>query len=196
MKLNLFSGTILLPAMLVLLIVSCKKEVSKGSAEEQSSSNTEQVMVADGDQSKAAGRAVAHHAESELLKSVRNATSRFHSTTQAIKAGYLPSDECVSVPGLGGMGYHWMNPLLVDGVFDPRQPEAVLYAKGPGGNWKLIAVEYIVENTGQDAPTFGSQAFEVNGTPFPKPHWSLHAWVHEYNPSGIFAPFNPNISCP
>jgi hypothetical protein len=196
MKMNSFPGTIVLPAMLVLLFTSCTKEVGKGTAEEQSLSNTEQVLVADGDQSKAAGRAVAHHAESELLKSVRTATSRFHSTTQAIKAGYEPSDECVYVPGLGGMGYHWVNPLLVDGVFDPLEPEAVLYAPGPGGKLKLIAVEYIVVKGGQAAPTFGSQAFDDGGTPLPMPHWSLHAWIHENNPSGMFAPFNPNVSCP
>ena len=66
MKVNPFSGKVLLPAMLALLFVSCKKEVSKGSAEAQSLSNTEQVLVADGEQSRAAGRAVAQHAESEL----------------------------------------------------------------------------------------------------------------------------------
>jgi hypothetical protein len=178
-----------------LLFVSCKNEVGKGAAEERSLSNSEQVLVADGDQAAAAGRAVAHHPESELLKSVRNATSRFHSTTQAIKAGYEPSHECVSVPGLGGMGYHWVNPTLVDPVFDPLKPEAVLYAPGPGGKLKLIAVEYIVVNAEQAAPTFGGQAFDVGGTPLPIPHWSLHAWIHENNPSGMFAPFNPNVSC-
>jgi hypothetical protein len=141
-------------------------------------------------------------AQDELLKSVRQATSRFNSTTQAIKAGYVPDyDHCVAVPGLGGMGYHWVNPGLVDSVFDPRQPEMMLYASGPGGNLRLVAVEYLVlvgegQDLEADRPYFGSHPFDIGGTPFPAPHWSLHVWLYENNPSGIFTPFNPNVSCP
>lgn len=164
MKLNLSLGTFVLPALLLLLSTSCKKE----------------------DRNKTA----------VLLKSVQFATSRFHSTTEAIKAGYVPDKHCVSVPGRGGMGYHWVNPSLVDEVFDPLQPEAVLYATGPDGNLRLVAVEYLVLNVGQPAPMFGNQPFDVGGAPIPAPHWTLHVWLYENNPSGMFAPFNPNISCP
>ena len=100
------------------------------------------------------------------------------------------------ISGLGGMGFHWVNPALVDPVFDPLQPEAVLYAPGPGGQLRLIGLEYIVINTGQPAPQFGTQPFDVGGTPIQAPHWSLHLWLYEPNPSGLFAPFNPNVSCP
>jgi hypothetical protein len=133
--------------------------------------------------------------QNELLLPVMRATAKFHSTAQAIKAGYEPDDHCVSVPGLGGMGFHWANPSLVDPVFDPLKPEVMLYATGPGGNLKLVAVEYIVINVGQPAPMFGDQPFDVGGSPVPVPHWSLHVWLYENNPSGIFVPFNPNISC-
>ena len=133
--------------------------------------------------------------ETELLKSLRKATSKFHSTTQAIKAGYEPDEHCVSAPGLGGMGYHWINPSFVDPVFDPLKPEAILYAKGPGGNLRIIGLEYVVINVGQPIPRFGNQPFDVGGTPVPAPHWSLHVWLYEDNPSGMFMPFNPNISC-
>jgi hypothetical protein len=147
-----------------------------------------------------------------LLKSVRQATSRFNSTTQAIKAGYVRDDHCVAHPILGGMGYHWVNPSLVDGEFDPLQPEVLLYASGKGGNLRLAAVEYIVLTppeiwelspeeieeylAGPNRPQFGTHPFDIRGTPVPLPHWSLHVWVHETNPSGIFTPFNPNVSCP
>src|SRR5688572_29751159 len=178
MKMNPFSGT-LLPGLL-LLLASCQKEGRPEIIEE-----TPTVTAAK-----------PHSAESDLVKSVRQATSRFHSTTQAIKAGYLADHQCVSVPGLGGMGFHWVNPTLVDGVFDPQKPEAVLYAPGPGGNLRLVAVEYIVLNLGQPAPTFGNQPFDVGGTPVPAPHWSLHVWLYEDNPNGMFTPFNPNVSCP
>ncbi len=179
MKRNLFSG--MLVAALLLLSTSCKKEVRNETSEEDLSPAISLKEPP---------------AQTNLLKSVRNATSKFHSTTQAINAGYQPDDHCVSVPGLGGMGYHWVNPSLVDPVFDPLKPEVVLYAPGPGGSLQLVAVEYIVINAGQPRPSFSGQLFDVGGTPVPAPHWSLHVWVHETNPSGIFMPFNPNISCP
>jgi hypothetical protein len=94
------------------------------------------------------------------------------------------------------MGYHWVNPSLVDPVFDPLKPEAALYATGPGGKLRLVAVEYIVINVGLPRPSFGDQLFDIGGAPVPVPHWTLHAWLFEENPSGIFRPFNPNVSCP
>ncbi len=185
MKMNLFIRTFLLPALLLVLATSCKKEIRNENAEE----NLESELATQANVSAAAG------AQSQLLLSVRRATARFHSTAQAIAAGYEPDEHCVSAPGLGGMGFHWVNPSLVDPVFDPLKPEAILYAPGPGGNLRLIAVEYIVINVGQPRPMFGDHPFDVGGTPVPVPHWSLHVWVHENNPSGIFAPFNPNVSC-
>lgn len=184
MKKKLLCGTLLMPALLMLLSTSCKKE-----------SRTEMVEDIFSSASKNASGSN-EVSESDLFKPVRQATSKFHSTTQAIMAGYEADDHCVSVPGLGGMGYHWVNPSLVDPVFDPLKPEAVLYATGPGGTLRLIALEYIVVNVGQPVPMFGDQPFDVGGTPLPIPHWSLHVWLYEYNPSGLFAPFNPNVSCP
>jgi hypothetical protein len=144
----------------------------------------------------AQGAQAAHGAHGDLLKSVRTATARFNSTTQAIRAGYVPDDHCVAVPGLGGMGYHWANFDLVDPVFDPLQPEVMLYETGPGGNLRLIAVEYIVIDVGQPHPHFGDHPFDVGGTPVPEPHYSLHVWLHKDNPAGLFTPFNPNVTCP
>lgn len=194
MKMNLSFGTFLFPAVL-LLLTSCQKDALNETAEESLLSTSANVSAV-AKKSQVSGEAAANMLESELLKSVRQATSRFHSTTQAMKAGYEPDDHCVSVPGLGGMGYHWVNPGLVDPVFDPLQPEIALYASGPGGKLRLVALEYIVINVGQPAPMFGDQPFDVGGTPVPVDHWSLHVWLYENNPSGIFMPFNPNITCP
>lgn len=191
---NLSFGTFLFPAVL-LLLTSCQKDALNETAEESLLSTSANVSAV-AKKSQVSGEAAANMLESELLKSVRQATSRFHSTTQAMKAGYEPDDHCVSVPGLGGMGYHWVNPGLVDPVFDPLQPEIALYASGPGGKLRLVALEYIVINVGQPAPMFGDQPFDVGGTPVPVDHWSLHVWLYENNPSGIFMPFNPNITCP
>lgn len=133
---------------------------------------------------------------SGLAKEVRQATARFHSTTQATRAGYAVASPCVAVPGLGGMGFHWVNQSLVDPVFDPLKPEAVLYEPAPNGQLKFVAVEYIVINVGQPAPTFDGQPFNVGGTPVPVPHWSLHVWINRENPRGLFTSFNPDVSCP
>lgn len=195
MKRNPFFGTFLLAAVLLLLSASCRKEVRNETTEENSSISAN-AKVSHADLSTAPGSAAAKKLETELLKAVRNATAKYHSTTAAINAGYQPDNHCVSVPGLGGMGYHWVNPSLVDPVFDPLKPEVVLYATGPGGNLRLVALEYIVINVGQPAPMFGNQPFDVGGTPIPVPHWSLHVWLYENNPAGMFTPFNPNISCP
>lgn len=181
MKKELLLRSFLIPALLVLLFTSCKKDSTHENLDEISSSAARNPSAA---------------AENDLLKAVRQATNKYHSTQQAIMAGYEPDDHCVSVPGLGGMGYHWVNFSLVDPVFDPLKPEAVLYATGPGGNLRIVALEYIVINTGQPAPTFDGQAFDVNGAPLPIPHWTLHVWLYENNPSGMFTPFNPNVSCP
>jgi hypothetical protein len=130
-----------------------------------------------------------------LLQDVKSATARFHATVQASRAGYAEASPCVAAPGLGGMGFHWVNEPLVDPVFEPLKPEAVLYEPAGNGKLKLVAVEYIVINVGQPAPTFAGQAFDVGGTPVPVPHWSLHVWLHKENPAGIFTPFNPAVVC-
>jgi hypothetical protein len=132
---------------------------------------------------------------SGLAKTVRQVTARFNSTTQAIQAGYVADPVCVAVPGLGGMGFHWVNGGLVDPVFDALKPEVVLYEQTKNGQYRLVAVEYIVIDVGQPAPTFDGQPFDVGGTPVPVPHWSLHVWAHKENPAGLFVPFNPSVVC-
>lgn len=132
---------------------------------------------------------------SDLLKQVRQATARFHSVEQAIAAGYVPTDHCVSDPVLGGMGMHWINPNLRDALFEPERPEVLLYEPRRNGQPKLVAVEYVVLDRGQARPEFDGHRFDTRGTPLPLPHWSLHVWLYRENPEGIFTPFNPTVSC-
>ena len=127
-----------------------------------------------------------------LVTAVHAASARYHSKTQATKGGYELASPCVAAPGLGGMGFHWLNFGKVDGVFNPLEPEAVLYS--PDG--KLVAVEYIVVDVGQGRPSFGDHPFDIGGAPLPVDHWTQHVWLHLPNPSGIFAPFNPAVVCP
>jgi hypothetical protein len=133
--------------------------------------------------------------QSNLLDAVRRISARFHSQRQATKHGYVSTVHCVSSPA-GGMGVHWLSESLVDPVFDPLHPETLLFAPGPNGKPSLVGVEYIVIDVGQPAPMFGGQAFDFGGAPPPVPHWSLHVWLWKDNPNGLFAAFNPDVSCP
>ncbi len=194
---QIFSARQLLFALFVLLLViGCEKQIETEKPSDTQSVNTVQNNVTGDDGALVFRIDASQHANADLLKSLRAATSRFNSTTQAIDAGYEPDDHCVAVPGLGGMGYHWVNGSLIDPVFDLQKPEVVLYETGPGGNLRLVAVEYIVINTGQARPMFGDYPFDIGGTPVQVPHWSLHVWVHKENPNGVFVKFNPTVSCP
>jgi hypothetical protein len=136
------------------------------------------------------------------LQRAKSATARYHSIVQAQRAGYDPgpAPECVQSPA-GVMGFHWENvPLMEDAVLDPARPEILLYTKKPNGKWELIGLEYYIE---ADQVTSRPSLF---GQPFDGPfdahhpgqetHYDLHVWVHKHNPSGLFAPFNPLVSCP
>jgi hypothetical protein len=133
-------------------------------------------------------------AMSDALRQIRQHTARFHSTEQAMVAGYLPTNHCVASP-LGGMGFHWANPGLIDPFYDPSQPEVLLYEPRKNGQPKLVAVEYVVLDIGQARPELDGYPFDIRGTPDPRPHWSLHVWLYRDNPNGIFTPFNPMVSC-
>jgi hypothetical protein len=170
----------MIPSILTLAVLGCGETPPTSPAEPGASALKPVVDVSS--------------SQSELLDAVRRVSARFHSEAQATRHGYVSTVDCVSSPA-GGMGVHWLNQSLVDPVFDPLRPENVLFAPGPNGIPKLVAVEYIVINVGQPAPTFGGQAFDVGGTPVPVLHWSLHVRLWKENSSGLFAMFNPDVSC-
>lgn len=137
-----------------------------------------------------------HAAQNQLLAQVRGATAKYQRVEVAIADGYLEASHCVYNDELGaGMGYHFVNQGLVDPVFDPLQPEALLFEKGKNGKFKLVGVEYIVIDVGQPHPYFGNHPFDVGGTPVPVDHYSLHVWIWKHNPLGMFFPYNSNVSC-
>ncbi|PKV75248.1 hypothetical protein [Pontibacter ramchanderi] len=138
----------------------------------------------------------------KTLADIRSATARYHRIEEATAAGYVPFSPCVSHPVLGGMGYHYVNPLLIDGNLDPRHPEALLYEPQKNGRMQLVGVEFIVradqwsQNT---PPMLGGQELDayINSpaNPLPFDNYQLHAWVWKHNPSGMHFPFNPTVSC-
>ncbi len=124
------------------------------------------------------------------LEAVRQATGRFHDVDQAVAEGYADIGVFFN-----NMGWHYLNADLLDGEFDPTRPELLVYADDPcGGPRRLVAVEYAVPlDLSKKAPAgFAGQADAwTANTAFQL--WTLHAWVFEFNPDGVFAPNNPRV---
>lgn len=137
---------------------------------------------------------------------IREATRELRDPAAAEAAGYLPSPACAEVPGVGGMGQHWINPALLDdgGRIDPTMPEVLLFAPSPSGELELVGVEYMAFDADQDLGTDGDRPTML-GHPLEGPmpgheegmpvHYDLHAWVFTNNPSGELAAWNPRVSC-
>jgi len=142
------------------------------------------------------------------LARVRKATKKYHDVNKAIADGYMPTPVCTSVPGVGGMGYHYVNPsLAMDPEIKLTKPEILLYAD-TGEGLKLVGVEYFYGIGAPDspiptppppAPVLFDRPFDgpmLGHEPGMPPHYDLHVWVWRANPDGMFAPFNPNVTCP
>ena len=140
------------------------------------------------------------------LAQVRRATAKYHDVNVALADGFVPTPHCIESPA-GVMGIHYINPpRLMDTEVNILEPEILLYVES-GNGLKLVGVEYWFSIGAPDTPIpdpapappviFGRplegpmEAHE----PGQPPHYDLHAWVWQGNPSGIFAQFNPNLSC-
>jgi len=141
------------------------------------------------------------------LARVRRATAKYHDVNVALADGFVPTPQCVQEPGLGGMGIHYIHPArLMDAEVNILEPEILLYVES-GNGLKLLSVEYWfsigapdtpVPNPAPPSPIIFGRPLDgpmEQHEPGQPPHYDLHAWVWKANPSGIFAPFNPNVSC-
>jgi hypothetical protein len=148
----------------------------------------------------------------DQVAAARNATRGFQQPQDATPAGYALFKDtagiaCIAMPGMGGMGVHYVNGSLVDDKIRVRHPEALVYRFGNNGHLRLAALEYVVTRDawqqahGADARRprlFGHRFnFTPAGNRFGLPaYYSLHAWLWYGNPAGRFAPFNPRVYCP
>lgn len=127
---------------------------------------------------------------------LRAATAPFRDFQTASDAGYSTQiTGCFSGPD-GGMGYHYGNVALIDGVVDALKPELLLYEPQQNGTLRFVAVEYIVPFdawTGAEPPQLYGQTLERNEV---FGIWALHVWSALHNPNGLFADWNPGVSCP
>lgn len=138
-----------------------------------------------------------------------------------MKMCIMSSDEGLPAQ-LGGMGFHYVRPDLlgltgdtprVNGVgthTDFMQPAVLIYQPMADGSEKLVAIENLVwaeawHAAGNEAaPAFhGYEYYYMHDNPETEadeahgfePHYELHFWLYEENPAGMFAPFNPRVSC-
>lgn len=123
----------------------------------------------------------------------------------------------------GAMGIHYFRPDMlgltgppnprVDGTgthTDFNQPAVLIYEPQADGSLELVAVENLVfqkawaEAGHSSPPTFHGVTYksmvddpatapdEAHGF---EPHFEHHVWLFRDNPSGVFEPFNPDVTC-
>ena len=123
----------------------------------------------------------------------------------------------------GAMGIHYFRPDLL-GITAPPNPRVagngthidflnpaiLIYEPQADGSLELVAVENLVfeaawRAAGHDAPpSFHGRPYEhmvddpataADEAHMFEPHYDRHVWLFRDNPSGVFAPFNPNVTC-
>lgn len=122
----------------------------------------------------------------------------------------------------GAMGIHFARfDLLEVTATEPRvdgtgthtdflQPAVLLYEPQADGSMELVGVENLVfmaawEAAGNTAPPsfqgvawdrmVDDPATEVDEAHMFAPHYDRHVWLYRENPSGIFAQWNPAVTC-
>lgn len=127
---------------------------------------------------------------------VRNATAQFHDLDKAKHAEYASLLPCFDLPGVGGMGQHYVKTKALDNVVNAREPEGLVY-EVDGDRLQLVAVEYIIPQdawTGSEPPSLLGHSFFRNDA---LGLWALHAWIWRPNPLGMFENYNPSVKlCP
>ena len=146
----------------------------------------------------------------QLLEELRAKSAPFHSEKHAAEAGYTVPVGCtdertegIAASGARGMGYHTLNPALIDGETRLLDPELLVYGRDrPRGPLKLAAFDYFIPGTFYPGPTSAGYPgtppiLQGLGTPLmwndAHSGWIAHVWLWRKNPDGIFDNFNPEI---
>jgi len=124
---------------------------------------------------------------------------------------------------LGAMGVHYFRPDLLGITAPPSprvngggthtdflKPSILIYEPQADGSLALVAVENLVfakawHESGHAAPpTFHGVEYDtmaddpattVDDAHMFEPHYDRHVWMYRDNPHGVFAPFNPAVTC-
>jgi hypothetical protein len=136
------------------------------------------------------------------LAELRRDLAPYQDVNRALADGFVPVSECTESPA-GGMGVHFLNPARAMAPIDPEKPAILLYAPTADG-YELMGAEWFQADADQDLSTDGDRP-SLWGRPFNGPmlghepgmpiHYDLHVWLFKANPAGVFAPWNPSVSC-
>jgi len=124
---------------------------------------------------------------------------------------------------LGAMGIHYFRPDLlgIKGPPNPRvngngthtdflRPSILIYEPQKDGSLQLVAVENLVfrlawhDAGNAEPPSFHGVPYDlmqddprtkVDEAHMFEPHYDRHVWIFRDNPNGVFAQFNPKVSC-
>ena len=146
--------------------------------------------------------------EHDHLIPLRHITARYRDINVAIADGYVlgvrgQAAGCVFHATDGAMGYHYFRLDRFDDVrIKELKPEALVYHTADDGSLELGAVEWVVpkaaweaeHGAGAEPPmVYGHELMVINQTL----KWYVgHAWIWTHNPSGVFADWNPDVTCP
>jgi hypothetical protein len=158
------------------------------------------------------------------LEVVRAATEKYRDVGAALADGYLRDelDTCETpyhmglVGKAGAMGIHFLRPDLlgIDSLetrfdvaashIDFLHPAILLYEPQADGSLDLVAVANMVsaeawESRGQRSPpTFGGLPYDyvpANPGMGTGAFYERHLWLFRENPDGVYAQYNPNVTC-
>lgn len=130
------------------------------------------------------------------LDKLTMAMAPYDNFSAAVSAGYADAiTPCWYFTGEGAMGYHQGKVSLIDGIPTLLEPEALMYEPQADQSLRFVGVEYIVPIdawVGSDRPVLFDREFSRNDA---LGLYTLHVWIGKTNPSGMFADWNPDVSC-
>ena len=140
------------------------------------------------------------------LQVIHQATKKYKTPAAAETAGFVGTDACTELPGVGGMGFHYVNYAnVLDGVADPTKPDVLVFVPTANGGRALGAAEYMGIDLDQDVTTDDGRPSLFGTIPFDGPmlghepgmpvHYDLHVWLYKHNPAGMLEPWNSAVSC-
>ncbi len=128
---------------------------------------------------------------------VRAATAAYRVLDSAVAKGYAASvPQCFADATHGAMGYHHLNRTYVDNRVEIEKPEILLYERKADGSYDLNGVEYIIPyrvwpKDSVPPKLLGRDMIRSE----PLQLWYTHMWVWTPNKAGLFADWNPAVSC-
>jgi hypothetical protein len=150
----------------------------------------------------ACGNTYAHGMADPVLNRSREMAAKYLSIETAKADGYQQLFECTAHDEHGNMGVHFIHPRRAgDGKLTLGEPDVLTYEPESDGSMQLVGMEYIVfekDWKGKGVPEFLGRTLQRKttvGVHPVDPYYELHVWHWRHNPAGMFADWNPYVSC-